>query len=425
MTTGDSFRCLGSREIEIRSSFCSITCREDPTTHSISDGTNVNALPPSSSGHGLRPALLIAFQVESKLQLQISDGTASLYQTDIHPSDAKILYQDDCDKVQVLAQHILSEMDGISLHFDDNDDALKHDGIKLAIRQRLETGIVKMIWSGILPNVTVASTTTGTCFPFLQTLGRTLRQEQERYRDLEDQCNTLHLNLQGWKDTAEKLSEDVWQSEKDALIQNFLELYRKTHDELRQTQLELQQLEDRHAARAGQSSYQQEVVVRRANARPAVTEQPDDQDELLYDRRTIDRLAAGPSQRLVGGAAAGGIMTKKARNQVSMEKGTKQTRSEPQPSDGTTSVQNLSLESEEQVTVGFRLTDVGVVSSAKELFQDMANRKRASIQDTPSTSEAKAIKKTKISDAVDNDRRKELEKMAAILGDDDDDDDDW
>lgn len=331
-----------------------------------------------------------------------------------------------------------------------------------------------MIWSGILPNVTsvagstTTKTTAATCFPFLQTLGRTIRHEQERYHTLQFQYHSLEINLQGWKDTAEKLSEDVWQSEKDALIQNFWTLYRKTHDELRQTQLELQQLEDRQmAAREGSgslevSSYQEEKGRIRRNHHPrtnnnnnknnnhatsSVTEQPTDQDELLYDRTTIDRLAAGPlSQPLFRTGPAREIMTtnKGKKKQVSTKKGKKQmtdTGSEPQRSNGitsdtTTTVTNAASsepKNDEQVTsVGFQLSDVGVVSSAKELFQDIeANRKkRALVQDTSSNRNTSndeanaATKKTKISDAVDEERRKELEKMAAILGDDDDDDDD-
>jgi hypothetical protein len=317
--------------------------REDhPPTHSFKDSHPNAALPPShnnnsnnngSSGYRFRPALLIAFQVESHLQLQISDGTASLYQKDIHPSDTKIVYPDNCsddNKVQILATYLLNEMDGISLRLDDtttttthdnnnsnnyNTDASIHnndDGIKVAIRQRLDTGIVKMIWSGILPNVTsvvsstattaTTTTTTPTCFPFLQTLGRTIRQEQERYHALQDQCNGLQIDLLGWKDTAEKLSEDVWQSVKDALIHNFWTLYRKTHEELRKTQLELQQLEDRHMAAGSGSipsslSYQQQQRQQQGNkgigeiqqhpranksntASIGVTEQPDDQDAI-------------------------------------------------------------------------------------------------------------------------------------------------
>ena len=504
-TGSDSIRCLGSREIEIRSSLSfrkggnSHDTEDHPPRHSFKDSHPNAALPPShnnngSSGYRFRPALLIAFQVESHLQLQISDGTASLYQKDIHPSDTKIVYPDNCsddNKVQILATYLLNEMDGISLRLDDtttthdnnnkNTDASinnNDDGIKVAIRQRLDTGIVKMIWSGILPNVTsvVRSTTTTatttTCFPFLQTLGRTIRQEQERYHALQDQCNGLQIDLLGWKDTAEKLSEDVWQSEKDALIHNFWTLYRKTHEELRKTQLELQQLEDRHMAAGSGSipsslSYQQQQRQQQGNkgigeiqqhpranksntASIGVTEQPDDQDELLYDRTTIDRLAAGPLSQPFRTAALTTKSKGTKQGSTGPRKNQKTTvRSKPQPSDGptsitattttpatTTSVTNPSLRerSDEQVTVGFQLADVGVVSSAKELFQDLAanRKKRAFVQDAPTTttssSDAKAvIKKTKISDAVDDDRRKALEKMAAILGDDDgdDDDDDW
>ena len=394
MTTDESFAaCWGTREIEIRQ---------------------------SNKNEANKPALLVALQVDSRLQIQISDGTAT-YQGDINPSDTKVFYLEDCDKVEILANHLLQEIDGISLVFDYVAPA--DEGIKVAIRQRLETGIVKMVWSGVLQQDAASET----CYPFMQTLGSTIQQENKKCQSLQDECNLLRTSLQGWKDTAEKLSENTWQSEKDNLLQNFFELYSKTHDELRKTKLELQQLEDRQ--KAGGSDYN--ATRRRAattTSRAAtVAEQPDDQDELLYDCSTIDRLAAGPQRR------TGTVMMKKATTTETVKKATapkpkpvapptKKKRSEQndQPSNVDPTLK------EPVVTVGFQLGAIGGVSSAKELFLDPVLSKRKLRNENPDTKSISSIsKKPKISGDVDEKRRKELEKMAAILGNDDDDDDDW
>ena len=449
----ESSQCVGTREVEIRTAI--VATRDDDGDTEVVATTNASrnkggsrCIETVSDGSQFAPALLVGFRVDTKLELLISDGTADhYYHGSIDPCDTKIIHQDvdtDSQKVDILAQHIFTEMEGVSLVV---DRTISDDGVKVTLRQRLETGIVKLLWSGMLPR---AQRDASSCFPILKLLGLTIRREQERYNTLQEDYKSMQSNLLGWKDTAEKLSRDTWQSEKDALLQNFLMLYRKTHDMLRQTKLELQQLEDRHKAAGGcfSSSTTGPVATTR---RPAImrSEGVDDHDEVLYDQRTIDRLAAGPQSRNAflatiekeGVPARGGVETSN-----------KKTASKSLPASRTPAINHASGESRTQATdlplkdkrlpetSGDRGTAesmgtvLGGISSAKELFQDLADAKRlriSSLSTTGSTDPQERTdgttklpnKKRKVSTSVvDEKRRRELEKMAAILGDDDDSD---
>jgi hypothetical protein len=427
-----SSQCLGTREIQIRTTTTALTT-------AMTNGMTEVAADVCSDARGVRHALLVGFRLEGKLELQISDGTPNhYYQGTIDPCDTKIAYQDsdsDSRKVDILAKYITCEMIGVSLVV---DGTIRDDGVKVTLRQRLETGIVKLLWSGILQRPRCDGSS---CFPLLQMLGSTIRREQERYTTLQEDYNSMHSDLLGWKDTAEKLSKDTWQIEKDALLQNFLVLYRKTHDMLCQTKLELQQLEDRHKAAGGHITTAPMTTTRR----PIIARSEgvdDDHDQLLYDRHTIDRLAAGPQLRnvILPTQVKETIPTVRAATskQVSSrtleigsrtscindEKG--ESRTEKADSSSAYACPPKMDANRERGAAPSVGTALGTISSAKELFQDLKATKqqrsssRTLLNERSDEFAKLPSKKPKLSQtAVDEKRRQDLEKMAAILGEDD------
>ena len=169
-----SSECLGTREIQIRTTTALTTI--------IDNGGSKVAADVCSNLSGVRPALLVGFRVQAKLELKISDGTPHhTYQGTIDPCDTKIVYQDsdsDSQKVEILAKLVIHEIEGVSLVI---DGTIPDDGVKVALRQRLETGIVRLLWSGILPRPRLDGSS---CLPLLQLLGSAIRREQENYKTL-------------------------------------------------------------------------------------------------------------------------------------------------------------------------------------------------------------------------------------------------
>ena len=427
--------CLGTREITIRT-------RSSATVGQESEE--------------LRPALLIGYQVKAELELYISDGSIHhYYQGRISPRDTKVVYpsnDDSCDddrKVKVLAKYVLEEMDGVSLNV---EGLLSGENVKFAIRQRLETGIVKLIWSGLIPRVPSNSTSS---FTFVKLLGWTIQCGLDKCKMLQEKCNVTQSNLEGWKDSAEKLSKETWQAEKDSILQNFLILYRKTHEKLCQTQLELQQLEDRHNAtvsgtqtHTGQSRTQTTSSTSKSTQRRQATRSAarNDFDELLYDPSTIDRLAAGP-QIVNEDVTVDHLMGTTASAKLPRTREAKMNTNSP-PAFGTHHVQSSTNDTTlvaprkhapSQSQMKEPCEEMGIVktiSSAKELFEDLAAAKRQkrscvpsnhgqpllpnNAKETEGTNAPPPEKKTKVSHAVNAKRRKELEQMAAILAEDDD-----
>jgi hypothetical protein len=122
----------------------------------------------------------------------------------------------------------------------------------------------------------------------------------QKIQQLHEKQEKLQTDLWSWKDTAEKLDRD-WQREKDGLLNRFLELYKKSHEELGTSRLEVQRL-GRELAQA------QEAAAATATKKralppppplppPAYADMPDDIDEEQFDSEMVDMLAAGQPTR--------------------------------------------------------------------------------------------------------------------------------
>lgn len=409
--------CLGTREIDIR------------TKKQTKQKTSALLMVCSSTSSS------------NSITVSISTGLDTYSSKSITPStDSKL------DTVDNFTSHLLQQQNltaGVSVvcDYEQGDNNNDQEIVKVIIRQRLETGIVKLVWSGILSK-DIDNDNKG-CLSFLQVLGSTIAKKQVEQQTSRAQQEQLQTDLHGWKDTATKI-EGAWQVEKDILLEQFHVLYKATHDELRSTKLALQQLENRHKA-AGNDYTTASSNKKRSSTTVAANNrvdhyQPDDQDELIYDMATVERLAAGPKPSVASTAVPALAPRKKEAAPT-----TKSSRAAPTAK--ATQVQKPAVVPKVASSTDTTSKNTGVttskskvgavaVASVKDLFQDpvlKTKRKRATTVDedvsaqpvvtttsAPSTIKSSASfsnKKPKISSSVDEKKRKELELLSALMDD--------
>jgi hypothetical protein len=141
------------------------------------------------------------------------------------------------DKAQLSNYFLQDEREhpDISIRFqhDDDDDS---GNLKIVIQQRLaSTGLRKFAYSGVLRK-------SGSCIlDFGQRLGQAVNQSRASIKILHQQLAQKQQAAEHWKDTAEKLDQQVWQKEKDQLLNNFLKLW---NERQRRAKQELKELQD-------------------------------------------------------------------------------------------------------------------------------------------------------------------------------------
>ena len=251
--------------------------------------------PPASRCVGTRPikilgktdgadgALLSAFVDEEKLSLLVSDGLQS-FEGSLHPKDTKVpLATDDArSKAEIVAPYLLEKKDGVSVGFENQEGHT----IRVVVRERLESGIVKLLWSGSLKKQTEE---TG-CLSTLLKLGESIELERCAFKNVQEEKDRVNQDLVLWKDTAEKL-QDSWQGVKDELLQQFLTLFNTAHERLRQAQKEIERLELGRNPVMGDAS-----AVPPRKRRATVIDHPDDYDVLQYGPDVVEKLAKGPAR---------------------------------------------------------------------------------------------------------------------------------
>jgi len=133
----------------------------------------------------------------------------------------------------------------------------REGGLDLIIQQRLPSGLQKYLLQKPLtlvlptPSSRPSSSSSSCLLEFSHSLGQAVNQSlkdiQQRDRELEEKQHILNQ----WKGTAQRLSIQVWQKEKDQLIKNFVSLwnqkqqkekeqYRQLYEELEHTKQELE-----------------------------------------------------------------------------------------------------------------------------------------------------------------------------------------
>ena len=239
-----------------------------------------------------KKGLLAIFHVteggEESLRVSVLDGT-SVYHGSIAMDQVKMKLLDAIDgyseRTNALAKYLLdTNNDEVSVKY-----SLQSEGrFKMAIRyqQKNEGGKTFKAWGGILDR-------NGDLFQFCQTIGACINQGQRELQSINHDMKVLQEERDNWKSTAEKL-EGCWQKEKTTVLQNFVTLYNKTHEELINTKNEL--------AATKLALDAQEIVPqpkkRGRQAKPKVEieddlpDQPDDYDNEQLDEEMVDALAS-------------------------------------------------------------------------------------------------------------------------------------
>ena len=117
-------------------------------------------------------------------------------------------------------------------------DAAKPPKIKMTARERLNSGIVKVVWSDFLESGSAAGNNGNNAYLFASFLTTSLRDANKDIAELRADLSKAKADMTGWKDTASKL-DDKWQKEKDGLTERFLVLYNRVKSDLRDAKKEL------------------------------------------------------------------------------------------------------------------------------------------------------------------------------------------
>ena len=189
------------------------------------------------------------------------------------------------DNAEDLTSLLLHDKSGITLSFGliDLDDGTTPPKVKMVIRERLDSGVVKLVWSGDL-----SSSSSGNAFLFVSSLTCSLRDANLDIVHLRSELEKAKDDMIGWKDTATKL-DDRWQMEKDDLTERFLVLYNRVKKDLRSVRKELTEEKKKKEIRVRPM-----VESALAPAEKLAPQNNDDQEEIIWDADEVELLAAGP-----------------------------------------------------------------------------------------------------------------------------------
>jgi hypothetical protein len=243
-------------------------------------GTRLVFLSPKlDSSGGSSPSnegLLIVFRDQkdrNNVQVSVCNGTAT-YTGEVAMDQVKLSPEDR----QQLAAYLLQDKSkhaAIEITFLYSQD----EGLELNIKQCLMSGLKKFAYSTVLLETEKASV-----LQCLRTLGDSLNASIEKNDRRQEEMREVQQRLDDWKDTALKLDKDVWQLEKDQLLQNFLTLFNdaqtKAKEQLKELQEELDLSKRTNQHRGG------------TRALAPLLDTPDDLDEPNKEPIPLDEVAA-------------------------------------------------------------------------------------------------------------------------------------
>jgi hypothetical protein len=188
--------------------------------------------------------------------------------------------------------------------------------IRLTLKERLPSGMVRLLWTINLkgvPNVTKSTTTDASDSMFAFTL-RLLQRQQDLVDQLSKSQETFALlerDRNGWKETATSL-ENTWEVEKAQLVRNFCDLYsakQRAHDESAAAA--------QHALRGEIATLKQELETAKSSSQSVASKKrpkkalpdvlqdvPDDVDRETFDAETVALLASGQPLPLKASSSA-------------------------------------------------------------------------------------------------------------------------
>ena len=190
------------------------TKSDDPPLLRIEVGTNRNVFRSQQPVDWSRMRLSDSPAVETKVALF---------------SNVLLLLQDDRDSypdVTVRFEHSSTQSHGV---------------LELVMQQKLPSGLQKYIYKETLPSL---SSSSSGILAFSYALGVAVNGSIRDRKAWTKQVEELQRSLNSWKGTAQRLSVEVWQKEKDQLVNNFVQLWNeKQKREKKQFQQLMEELE--------------------------------------------------------------------------------------------------------------------------------------------------------------------------------------
>ena len=147
-------------------------------------------------------------------------------------------------KASVFSNVLLLLQDGGRDSHPDMTVRLEHSSstlLELVIQQKLPSGLQKYIYKETLLS---SSSSSSGVLAFSHALGVAVNGSVQERRALTKQVEELQRSMNAWKATAQRLSTEVWQKEKDQLVHNFVRLWNeKQKREKKQFQELMEELE--------------------------------------------------------------------------------------------------------------------------------------------------------------------------------------
>jgi hypothetical protein len=176
--------------------------------------------------------------------------------------------------------------------------------LQISIKERLQNGIVRILWSTVMPCLDEANITNcgrKSIYALFQ-LGLDLSDQYgqvlQKMDALKENHQLLERDRDGWKDTAQKL-EGQWEDEKSLLFNNFCTLYsgKKEYDDTRiaELQREIAELKQQLAKASDPGTASTSTVAGKKSVLPDCLQNVpyDDHHRSPYDDETVRRLARG------------------------------------------------------------------------------------------------------------------------------------
>ena len=213
-------------------------------------------------------------------------------QTNLHkPSIEKRHLKSTSANTENLQSLLLDESNSsitISFGLIDIGDANSPPKVKITVRERLDSGIVKVVWNNFMESGPAAN---NNAYRFTSFLTSSLRDANKDIAELRAELAKAKADMTGWKDTASKL-DGILQKEKDGLTERFLVLYNRVKQDLRNAKKELSEEKKKKTVRV-------EPLVQNALApeEPMAPQNHDDQVELMWDANMVETMAAGPAKK--------------------------------------------------------------------------------------------------------------------------------
>ena len=235
-------------------------------------------------GSQVQGLAIVYLQDDSYIRLMVAGETSS-YQGHLAPSDTKVNFDDNNrhSQLQLLGSYILDHHSGISATYRPQDS----EKLLVTLRQTLDSGIVKILWTGTLTNVCNV----------LSLISSTLNQQRRQLDQAASEIVRLNEEVILWKGQVDSILHKQ-QLDKDILTHQFSKLYEATHDKMREMRKKLDRLQRQEEALYRPVS---NISIKKRVTKDTITEditegQPNDHD-VVWDSSLVQRMTESTKSR--------------------------------------------------------------------------------------------------------------------------------